>query len=268
MRLLLLVATLLVLLAGLSLFVFPERTADWFSWTVSPPLTAVFLGSAYWASAAVEWTSSRATLWADARVAVPGVFTFTALTLGVTILHLDKFHLGAEFPVQTQVLTWAWIAIYAIVPVLMAVLWVRQNRLSGSEPPRRHPLPRLLLVALAVVAAGLLLLGCWLLVAPLQIAEVWPWELTPLTGRAIGAWLVGLGVSAVQTVREADARRTRPVAVGAVVLPVLAGIGMVRYPDDVAWGTPQCALFVGSLVVWLTIGAAIMVIGRRSPVAG
>ena len=36
MRRLLLVATVLVVLAGVQLFVFPTRTQDWFAWTVSP----------------------------------------------------------------------------------------------------------------------------------------------------------------------------------------------------------------------------------------
>jgi hypothetical protein len=51
MRRLLLVAALLVFLAGLQLFVFPLRTADWFAWTVDSHMTAVFLGAAYWSSA-------------------------------------------------------------------------------------------------------------------------------------------------------------------------------------------------------------------------
>jgi hypothetical protein len=263
MRGLLQAATVLVLLAGVQLFVFSERTAEWFAWTVSPPLTAAFLGAAYWASAAVEWTSSRASSWADARIAVPSVFTFTALTLLVTLLHLDKFHLGSEFSSATQAVTWAWIAIYAVVPVLMAVLWRRQARLPGGDPPRQYPLPRAVVGLVALVAAALLGMGIWMLVDPLAAARLWPWELTPLTGRAIGAWLVGLGVSAAQTVVEADARRARPVAVGAIVLPVLAGVALVRYGSGVAWGTAGSIVLLGSLAGWSAIGAVLLMVERR-----
>ena len=46
--------------AGLVLFVFPLRTAEWFAWTVNPPMTAVFLGAAYWSAAGLEVTLIRA----------------------------------------------------------------------------------------------------------------------------------------------------------------------------------------------------------------
>lgn len=265
MRRLLLVATILVVLAGVALFVFSERTEDWFAWTVTPPLTAAFLGAAYWASAVVEWTSSRASAWADARVAVPSVFVFTTLTLGVTLIHLDRFHLGADLAIVTRAITWAWIAVYVVVPVLMVVLWVAQRRVPGGDPPRRYPLPGLLRLAVALSAVLLLVAGGWLLLAPQDAADWWPWELTPLTGRAIGAWLVGLGVSAAQTVLEADARRARPVAAGAIALAVLVSVALARYGADVAWGTLPAAVLVAALAAWAVMGAAIIAVERRGP---
>lgn len=267
MRGLLVAATVLVLLAGVALFVFSERTEEWFAWTVNPPVTAAFLGAAYWASAVVEWTSSRASAWADARVAVPSVLTFTTLTLGVTLLHLDRFHLGSDVAAVTQAVTWAWIAVYAVVPVLMAVLWVRQSRVPGGDPVRGHPLPVPLRLVVAVSAVLLLGLGGWLLVAPEQAAAWWPWDLTALTGRAIGAWLVGLGVSAAQTVRECDARRARPVAAGAIALAALASVALARFAADVRWGTWAAALLLACLAVWAVIGAAIIAVERRRPLA-
>jgi hypothetical protein len=256
MRRLLLLATVLVMLSGVQLFVFSERTDQWFAWTVDPPMTAAFLGSAYWASAAVEWTSSRATRWADARVAVPGVFAFTTLTSVVTFVHLDRFHLDAA--PNTKLVTWAWIVIYAAVPVLMAVLWVRQAQVPGGDPVRTHPLPRGVRPALGVTAALLLATGVWLLLAPATAGRWWPWDLTPLTGRAVGAWLVGLGVIAAQTVYEADARRALPAGVGAVTLPVLVAVAMARYGSDIDWWSASAALFVLFLVSWFAMGAAIL----------
>ncbi len=98
LRRLLLVAAVLVFLAGLQLFVFPLRTEDWFAWTIAPPMTAVFLGAAYWSSAVLEIAGARAAGWAEARLAVGSVLVFTTLTLVVTLVHLDRFHLGAEHP--------------------------------------------------------------------------------------------------------------------------------------------------------------------------
>jgi hypothetical protein len=265
MRRLLLMATALVTLAGVSLFVFPTRTAEWFAWTVEPPLTAAFLGAAYWASAVVEATSARARTWADARVAVPGVLVFTALTLVVTLVHLDRFHLGADVAPATRAIAAAWVAVYAVVPAVLAVLWLRQRRLPGADPPRTRPLPTWLRVAVGVMGAVLLAMGAALLLAPTAAAAAWPWELTPLTGRAIGAWLVGLAVSAAQTVGENDARRARPVAAGAVALAVLAALAVARFPGDLdGVGLPAVAFWL-ALAAWAALGAGILVRGARPP---
>lgn len=263
MRALLVVATVLVALAGISLYLAPGRTDQWFSWTVNPPLTAAFLGAAYWASAAVEAGSARARTWADARVAVPGVLTFTALTFIVTLVHLDAFHLGGEVSLLTRGITWAWLAIYAIVPVVLAVLLLVQTRVPGVDPARERPLPRWLRAAVAGMAVVLLAVGVVLLVAPEQAGSWWPWQLSALTGRAIGAWLVGLGVSAASTWYENDARRARPVAIGALVLPVLAGVALMRFAGTLGWDDPSAWLLVAALTVWAGLGTAILRTERR-----
>ena len=46
--------------------------------------------------------------------------------------------------------------------------------------------------------------GAMLFLAPQLTAPVWPWMLTPLTARAVGAWLVGLGTVAALGIREND----------------------------------------------------------------
>lgn len=91
-RVILYAASFLVLSVSLSLFFFPEQTDVYFSWTIKPPLTAVFLGAGYLASFFFEFLSARERVWANARPAVPGVWLFTLLTLIVTLLHLDRFH--------------------------------------------------------------------------------------------------------------------------------------------------------------------------------
>jgi len=267
MRRVLRLATALVVLAGLPLFLAPGQTADWFSWTVSPPVTAVVLGAAYWASGAVEWTSARARAWANGRVAVPGVAVFTLATFVVTLVHLDRFHLAADLALHTRAITWAWIAIYGLVPLLLAVVWWRQQRVDGGDPARDRPLPpwlTTLCVALAALLAGL---GLTMLVAPSAVIPWWPWELTPLTARALGAWVLGLGVSAAGVAAERDAGRARPVAVGAVALPVLAAIGLARASGDVDWGSLGAAGVIVTLVVWAMLGVVLLRLAHRAPSA-
>ncbi len=261
MRGLLVVAGVLVVLAGVQLFVFPLRTATYFAWTIQPPMTAVFLGAAYWSSAVFEWMGARSRTWAGARIAVPTVFVFTTLTLVVTLVHLEKFHLGAEFPGSTRAVTWAWIAIYAVVPVLMAVVWVAQARVPGTDPPRTAPLPAALTALVAAQAVLFVVVGLLLLVRPAS-ATWWPWTVTPLTGRAIGAWVLSLGVAAAHAVLERDAVRLRPAAGADVAFALLQGVALLRHGGDLDWRSATSWVYVAVLVAMFGIGTWTLLAAR------
>ena len=69
MRLMLLVVSVLVFLAGIQLFALAEDTGRYFAWTIRPPLTAACLGAAYLASCMMELLASRQTSWHRARIA-------------------------------------------------------------------------------------------------------------------------------------------------------------------------------------------------------
>jgi hypothetical protein len=134
------------------------------------------------------------------------VVVFTALTLIVTLIHIDKFHFNAPALI-TRMGTWVWLAVYASVPLIMGVLALFQLRAPGSTPPRQYPLAQWMRAILLVNAGVLILLGLALLFAPLEAMRLWPWTLTPLTARAIGAWLVGLGIAAAHETWENDLLR-------------------------------------------------------------
>ena len=263
MRWLLGLAAVLVFLAGVQLFVFPQDTATRFAWTIDPPMTAVFLGASYWSAVGLELSGAVARYWTVARMAVPAVFVFTTLTLVVTVGHLDRFHLAAELPAATRSVTWGWIAVYAVVPVLMALAWWLQSR-AGTAVPTPGGLPRLLRATLAVLAVGLVALGLALLVAPQWADAAWPWPLTPLTGRAVGAWNVGLGVAAGHAWLVDDAYSLRPIGVTALAFGVLQGIALTRYGDDLDWSSIPAVCYVVGLVAITAVGVWLLAAGRRS----
>jgi hypothetical protein len=262
MRALLLVAGALVFLAGIQLFVFPLRTDTYFAWTIAPPMTAVFLGASYWSALVFEVMAARERWWVDARISVPTVFVFTTLTLVATLIHVDRFHFGSRFGGATRTVTWAWLAIYAFVPVIMAVLWVLQARQPGGDPPRVRPLSWAARGTIAIQAVVLLGMGVALFVAPLRAASWWPWTLTPLTGRAVGAWCLGLGVAAAQSLWENDVRRLRPAAGAFLAFGVLQAIALARHGDDIDWGRASAWVYLACVVSAAVIGAVVLVEGR------
>jgi hypothetical protein len=248
------VAAALVFLAGVQLFVFPLRTERYFAWTIASPMTAVFLGASYWSAVGLELVAARSATWERARVAVPAVFVFTTLTLVVTLGHLETFHLDAGLGRGTRLVTWAWLAVYTIVPVLMAVAWVIQ-RGSSTVVAAGSGLPLLVRFVLLALATVLLGLGVALLIAPQWADAAWPWALTPLTGRAVGAWLVGLGTAAAHAVLLDDRSSLRPLAVTGVAFGVLQTLALVRHGDELDWSGAPAALYVAVLALLTAVSA-------------
>ena len=246
-RRLLTVAAVLVFLAGVQLFVFPFRTDEWFAWTIDSPMTAVFLGASYWSAVGLELTAARAATWAGARIAIPAVFVFTTITMVVTLVHIDRFHLDSPLPLGTRAVTWAWLAVYAVVPVLMVLAVLAQRRRSVAVPPPSG-LPTPVRIALVAIAAVLLVLGTALLIDPAAADGSWPWALTPLTGRAVGAWLVGLGVAAAHARLLDDVVSLRPLAITGVAFGVLQSVALLRHGDELAWDEPAAYGYVAMLV--------------------
>jgi hypothetical protein len=254
MRRLLLVASGLVLAVGTSLFLLTEHTDRYFAWTITNPLTAAFLGAGYWASFVLEFLASRQRTWARARVAVPAVLVFTVVTLLVTLLHRDRFHFDSP-RLLTTVGTWVWLGVYALVPPAMVVVLLRQLQLPGGDPPGRAPIPaalRLVMVGQAVVMGAL---GTALMVAPTTTARLWPWTLTELTGRAVGAWLLGLSVAAAQLAFENDWWRMEVGVVGYVALGALELLALARYSGEMDWTNPGAWLYLLVLVSFLAVGS-------------
>jgi hypothetical protein len=253
MRRLLYAASALVFLAGLQLTVFSEQTATYFAWPVSPPITAAFLGAAYWAAVPVELLAARQSTWAQARVAVPAIWLFTTLTLVVTLVHFDKFNFSSSIP-SAQGAAWFWLAIYAGVPVAMLVVGWLQLRAAGGDPPAGPSAPLWMRPVVLAQGAGMLAFGIGLLIAPTDVGTIWPWHLTPLTGRAMGAWFIGIGFAAVHAIRENDFFRIRPLGGGYTAFAILELAALARYAGDVNWNVPAAWVYLAFLLSILPIG--------------
>lgn len=266
MRALLLVASILVATIGVSLNLLTEHTDRYFSWTIGAPITAAFLGAGYWAAVALEYWSSRQRTWARARIAVPAVLVFTTLTLVATLLHLDAFHFDAPLLV-TRIGTWGWLAVYASVPVAMTVIWVHQAREPGSDPQRVAVLPIAARGLLVGQSAVMLLVGLALFLAPTVTGPWWPWELTPLTARAVGAWLLGMATLTGHAAWENDWARLEAMTMAAVIFAVIQFTALVRFPEAVDWQTPAAWLYVTFQVSVLGLGVYGWPVSRRAAAA-
>ena len=78
--------------------------------------------------------------------------------------------------------------------------------------------------------------------------------MTPLTGRAIGMFVLAQGVLALTVCRERDWGRVRPADAPGGVLGVLHLGAIVRFTDTLDWDTPGAWLYLGAVLAVLAVG--------------
>jgi hypothetical protein len=240
------VSAVLAAIAGALLVLGATDTDRVFSWTIEPPLTAAFLGAAYWAAMVLlAWAAGQGT-WARARTALPPVFTIAVLLLIATAIHRDRFHhdLFGRF----------WECVYVIVVPLLAYLIWSQVRRTGRVGPGDLPLPGWLRAALCVQALVMLAVGAALFVAPVGAASLWPWPLTPLTGRAVGAFLIGFGVAAAFAALENDLDRLHGAALAYATLGTLELGAVALHGEDLESAAAGTAAYVAFCASVLGVG--------------
>jgi hypothetical protein len=238
------------------LFVLSEQTDDWFSWTIKPPLTAAFLGASYLAALVLfAWTAARGD-WASAQATLVPVSVIAVLLGVATIIHDDRFH--------DDLFGWFWKTAYVIAPIaIVAAVALQLRRPADAGRRARVPLPSALRGLLTVQGAVMLAVGLYLFAAPESADVLWPWNLTPLTARAIGAFVVGFGASALHAAIVDDLPSFEGAALAYAVLGALELVALARYTGDLTGADLDSLLYVGLLVTVLLAGLAGWLGARR-----
>ena len=246
-------------LLGVPLYLLTTHTDRFFAWTIAVPMTAAVLGANYWASAFLAVLASRERVWAYGRLSISVALVFAPVTTAATFIHLGQFHLHSFFG-------WFWVVAYAVYPPLLAVMLYRQLRTPGTDPPRTSPLPRWVRTVFAAQAALLLPLGVVMFVAPGVAAHLWPWALTPLTSRALSAWVLAFGVLAAHALYENDDARVRVALLGYPVFVLLHAIAVARFGSNIRWGEAGAWVYVAFLASCAALGAYGLLRLRGAPV--
>jgi hypothetical protein len=243
--------------ASVILYAWPNDTGRLFAWPIKPPMTAMMLGAAYIGGiyffarvvVARRWHTIKAGFWP--------VTAFASLLGIATLLHWDRFtHNHISFV--------AWAGLYFTTPFLVFGIWLRNRQ---TDPHLLAPddvmLPRP--VGWLIGAAGLATAAISLLLflQPGLMIGVWPWSLSPLTARVVGAMfalpgLVGLGIA---TDRRWSAARTILEAQAFSIVIIL--IAAVRARSDFDPSRAATWLFIGGLSA-LLVGIAIVYVSLEA----
>jgi len=139
---------------------------------------------------------------------------------------------------------------------MLALFLVRQLRAPGGDPPRLAPLPAWLRAILAIQAAVMIPFAVALFIAPSSLGDLWPWPLTPLTGRMVAAWTLAFGVLAAHQLWENDLERIRVALLVYPVFGALQVIGLARYSGDLEdWGDLSTWVYLAIVASTFVIGA-------------
>ncbi len=227
------------------LFLFPLQTERLFAWKLQPAMSAMMLGAAYAGGIYFFTGVLLSKQWHKIKTGFLPVMAFASLLGIATILHWGRFN-------HQHISFFAWAGLYFTTPFIVLAVWLRNRRADPGVIDRLDvaiPYPaRLVLGAFGLVT---LIIGLFLFVEPLLMVKLWPWTLTPLTARVMGAMfalpgLVGLGVAA-------DARWSAAQLIlqsqGFSILLILLASAVAG--SDFDWNKPSSWLFSGGLALML-----------------
>jgi hypothetical protein len=226
-----------LVVAFVVLYGFPTRTDRLFAWTIKPPMTPMTLGSVYIGGAYFFVKAFQAKAWHTVKAGFVAVGTFATLMGVATVIHWDRFN-------HSHVAFWLWAGLYFTTPLLVWGVWAA-NRRRGTRPgPTDFLLPFSARVVLGATGAIAVAAGLFLFLLPDQAIDVWPWTITPLTSRVLGAIFM-LGTAELMVLTDARWSAARLMLKVQVFMLALILIGAARAHND----------FDGSNVMtWLLLG--------------
>jgi len=240
-----------LVVAFIILYFWPHDTDKLFAWTIKPAMTPMMLAAAYLGGIYFFARVIPAKQWHLVKLGFLPVTAFATLLGIATLLHWDRFN-------HSHISFYTWTILYFTTPFLVFAVWLR-NRTTDSGIPEPneliiHPMIRLLIGIIGLITLAVSLL---LFLQPALMISLWPWMLTPLTARVVGAMfalpgIVGLGIatekrwSAARIILEAQ-------ACSIVVILIAAAFSL----DDFAPSNPLTWLFVGGLTFLLVAIAAL-----------
>jgi hypothetical protein len=168
------------------LLFFPTA-GDRFAWPVVPPLTAMFIGTAFIARTYLGFQLWRQKYWHNLRWQVWGNYGFLAAIFLATLWHADKMNWHTSFWMAH-----IWTIAYIVEPVMLPLLEPRGAGRNAPLPPELQAGP--ILATTRWLMAAILLIGVTigglLIINPAFINTRWPWPLDPFDARVMAAFPV------------------------------------------------------------------------------
>lgn len=177
-----------LVMAFIILYIWPNDTDKLFAWTIKPQMTPMMLGATYIGGAYFFIRAIFSRHWHHVKLGFLPVTAFATFMGIATILHWDRFN-------HTHVAFWIWTILYFTTPLLVFITWLRNRAADDGRPqPNDRPVPQFVRVIIGIVGIFGTLVSLALFLTPDFMLNIWPWKLTLLTARVVGAQFALLGV--------------------------------------------------------------------------
>jgi len=249
-----------LIVAFVVLYGWPGETGRLFAWTIRPRMTPMVLGAVYIGGAYFFVRAWRAAEWHTVKVGFVPVTVFASLLGVATILHWDRFN-------HTHLAFWLWAGLYFTTPFLVLGAWLlnRSREAEAGDELMLSPPARLIVGGTGVAS---MILGLILYLRPQQAIDMWPWALTPLTARVMGA-VFALGIAGLGIVVDPRWGTARLMLQTEQVMLALILLAAARDRVDIDPSKPFTWLLLGGLAgVLMTSTFYSLVMDRRRVPAG
>jgi hypothetical protein len=239
-------AIVLVLIAAVwLLYLLPDNTAQLWSWTIRPRMSALLMGAGY---AAGAYFFLRVAVLAGWHEVSRGFFAITAFTWLVglaTNVHWDRFN-------HQHISFFAWAGLYFTTPFIVPALWLYNRHTdSGTFARDDVALPSRVRQVMLVTGIGILALSFLLIALPAQAMQVWPWKLSLLSSRTVGSFFALPGVALVALSGDPRWSASRIMLESLALAFVLLLIAVARAWGDFDKANVLSWVYLGALVVGL-----------------
>jgi hypothetical protein len=243
--------------ASVILFVWPDQSGRLFAWPIKPTMTAMMLAAAYMGGIYFFTRVVWAQRWHTIKAGFLPVTTFAGLLGIATLLHWDRF-------THNHISFFAWAGLYFTTPFLVLAVWLR-NKQTDPHLSEKSDLviPNLARWAMAGLGFITALIGLLLFLRPDLMIAVWPWSLTPLTARVIGAMFALPGVVGMQVAADRRWSAARIILEAQALSIMMILIASARAWHDFNATNPLSIIFVGGLGL-LVIGILTLYIRMES----
>ena len=226
------------------LYLFPDHTQALFAWGIQPRMSAMMLGAAYLGGAYFFVRVAANARWHWVKVGFLPVTTFATLMGIATILHWDRFNHG-------YISFFAWVGLYFTTPFIVLLLWLRNRSTDPGPTSHDRRVPRLVRLVIGIVGGLTLITSIFLFLQPGFMIGTWPWQLTPLTARVLGALFALTGVGELAIALDIRWSAVRIALQSQMIGIALIGLAIVFSWSNFNQAKPLTWIFLASILFLL-----------------